>query len=138
MSTTRVGEMATEVGSADSSRRDFLKKAAVVAWSAPVIMTVTAQRASANHLPGTCRHSGVACNTSTTTYPTNPCCATAGPPQPTGATLVCCTTGPNTGKCGTPSHVGNGPSLPANMCTVSSQCCSGKCVKQGNDFRCEA
>jgi hypothetical protein len=33
-------------------RRDFIKKAAVIAWSAPVIMTLSANRAEAHHRPG--------------------------------------------------------------------------------------
>ncbi len=109
---------------ADSSRRDFLKKAAIVAWSAPVIMTVTANRASAFHA-GTCHTSGQACQ-STVTTPRKGCCATntAGAPQ------TCCTTG-TTGQ-GTPAGRNNtcGSALLAS-CQNNNDCCSGNCLNPG-------
>lgn len=112
---------------ADASRREFLKKAAIVAWSAPVIMTVTANRASASHLgPAPCAHTGAAC-TATLTTPLRTCCATAA--SPSTSQLVCCPTGTaNAGKCGVASGNSN---LGLNNCGSRADCCSGDCSPSG-------
>lgn len=109
--TTLIEEPETSVGRTDSSRRDFLKRAAVVAWSAPVIMTVTANRALANH-PDGCIHSGATCTPSLTT-PLAGCCAL----DPQGRSQVCCaaTSLANPNKCARAT---------GQACSNANQCCN--------------
>lgn len=99
----------TADGGIDSSRRDFLRRAAVVAWSAPVIMTVTANRALAAH---GCIHAGATCTPSLTT-PLAGCCAV----DQQGRSQVCCaaTSVTNPNKCARAT---------GQPCTNSNQCCS--------------
>lgn len=125
MSDIQIRESGT---AADDSRRSFLKKAAIVAWSAPVIMTVTSNKARAAH---GCIHFGQNCTQGPTTGPLGCCTPVAtlvtGGGQ-NGASVVCCVTGAgtspgNNNKCKTP----NGTNPVLNGCTGNSDCCSNKC-----------
>ena len=114
-------EPETNLGASASSRRAFLKKAAMVAWSTPVIMTVTANRAWANHpggeVPGGCHKAGQKCDSSSITpgQGAASCC----PTDAEGGTLVCCAAGTaNADKCLRPT---------GEPCTSSGQCCSNRC-----------
>lgn len=124
MSDIKVQETGT---AADESRRTFLKKAAIVAWSAPVIMTVTSNKARAAH---GCIHFGQTCTQGQTTGPLG-CCTpvatlvTGGGKD--GAAVVCCGTGSspaNVNKCKTPT----GANTITNGCNANADCCSNKCT----------
>ena len=104
------------IASASDSRRDFLKKAAVVAWSTPVVMTVTANRAWATHAG--CVHVGEACTTATSPQ-AGGCCLK----NTVNGNVGCCTTvvgalSARVGRCYSPI---------GQACANNNECCSGRC-----------
>lgn len=105
------------------SRRRFLRRAATVGWTTPLIVSALTTPAFADHV-----EVGSPCNATT-----QHCVATSVHPV-SGATLtvVCCTTGVNTGKCGWPSGTvtatGGTPSC--------GGCCSGACGSGSQNRTC--
>lgn len=125
MTDIQVRELPLADAAADSSRRDFLKKAAIVAWSAPVIMTVTANRASAFH-NGTCHASGEACDNNVTTARKG-CCASNTRGGVNTAQVCCSTTTAPTTKTNNPDRRNTCGSAQGALCTTNADCCSNNC-----------
>lgn len=111
----------------DDSRRAFLKKAVIAGWAAPMIVSVTASRALANHA-GACHQSTEACDSLSTTPEMGQasCCSP----------LVCCPTpSPFVDTCrGTTGATCSGANAAGN-----AMCCSNNCAQvPGVGFRCAA
>lgn len=98
---------------ADSSRRDFLKKAVIASWSVPLIVSITANRAMAA-TADVCLGAGSGCTPSLTT-PRSTCCAQ----DSEGDDQICCASGTtNQTTC---------RKAPTEPCDADSDCCNA-CV----------
>lgn len=94
-------------------RRRFLRNAAIAAWSSPVIVSVLAGRAAANH-GGPGNSCARPCSATTANVCTNTC-------------LNCCVTG-QSGE-GTVAARNNTCGKPLNApCAHAEECCSNNCA----------
>ena len=111
MQDTHTSSIPTE-DSSHTSRRNFLKRAAVTAGTAPFIVTTLASRAGATHA-GPCHARMTAC-TNSLTSPVNQCCA-----SDSNGTMVCCVGGLKNGTC-------NGGA--GATCDNNAHCCNSSCI----------
>lgn len=105
-------------------RRRFIRGAATVAWATPIILTLSAQGASASHT--TCIALGSRCGTGSPN-PTRPCCESAH----SGVDQACCCqyTASNLqvrNECGTKTGVGNACTVTLPNATVMA----GTCIQE--------
>ena len=117
MEDTVIPSIPTE-DSRHTSRRNFLKRAAVAAGTAPFIVTVVASRAGATH-EGPCHARQSTCANSLTS-PVNQCCASDNFGE-----MVCCAVGLKAGTC----NGGAGAS-----CSNNAQCCNSSCFEGTCEF----
>jgi hypothetical protein len=135
---TVVERTATPEETAESSRRAFLRKAAVVAWSTPMIVSLTADKAWALHTSGSCQPMGGACNIALTT-PQGHCCTTSATAGYTTSALVCRArpAQPTQNCC-----VQSGTTATSACATgsvsgvVDTNCCNGRCTTVSSTNRC--